>query len=186
MAFVDNLRKFIKPSYIILGSDFRFGKQRRGDVNQLKQFFKIKTVKVTPTYKTTIIKNYILKGNVTMANKLLFKPYLISGIVKHGKHIGRKLGYPTANIKLSPQTIQPKEGSYQAYTYINNVKYPSAVFIRNHLLESHVFKFHKNIYGKIISVELIKYHHRMNKTENFTSLQNVIKNKVESIQSTFE
>ena len=81
--------------------------------------------------------------------------------------------------------IQPKNGSYKAYTYVNNIKYQSAVFIRNHLLESHVFNFNKNIYGKVISIELIQYHNDINQTRKFRSLQKLIHDKVKSIKSSF-
>ncbi|MDR0675084.1 MAG: hypothetical protein LBF36_02355 [Mycoplasmataceae bacterium] len=186
MTFIHRLSKNIQPSHIIVGSDFQFGKHRHGNISQLKEFYHVKTIKITPKYKTTNIKKYILNGNIPMANKLLFEPYTLTGVVKHGKGIGHKLGYPTANINLGNNVIQPKEGSYQAFTYINKVKYPSAVFIHNHLLETHIFHFHKDIYEKIISIQLIKYHQTMNQTNNFTSLKKIIKYKVQSIQSQFK
>jgi riboflavin kinase/FMN adenylyltransferase len=185
MAFVYKLLQKLKPSYIIVGADFKFGKQRHGDVDQLKLFFKTKIVKIDSKYKTTNIKKYILEGNISSANKLLMKPYILTGFVTKGKRMGHKLGYPTANVKLSTNTIQPKTGSYKAYTYLNNVKYPSAVFVRDHLLETHIFNFNNNIYGKVISVEFIKYHQDMNQINNFSDLKKIINKKVQSIKSSF-
>lgn len=185
MSFVYKLRKYVRPSYIIVGSDFRFGRQRLGDIKQLEPYFKVKKVDVVSKYKTTDIKKHINNGDIAAANKLLVKPYVITGTVKHGKHMGRKFGYPTANIELPKNTIIPKIGSYKAYTYVGETKYSSAVFIRNHLLETHIFNFHKNIYGKVISIQLIQYHQNINHTKGFASLQKVIHDKVVSIKSSF-
>jgi riboflavin kinase/FMN adenylyltransferase len=185
MAFVYRLLNHVKPSCIIVGADFKFGKQRHGDIKQLQKFFKVKVVKVDSKYKTTKIKNHISNGEVAAANKLLVEPYTITGIVKHGKLMGHKLGYPTANVELSTKTIQPKTGSYKAYTYVNNIKYPSAVYVRDYLLETHIFGFNKNIYDKVISVELVEYHQVMNKAADFSELKKIINAKVQAIKSTF-
>jgi riboflavin kinase/FMN adenylyltransferase len=185
MAFVYKLLNKLKPKCIVVGEDFKFGNARHGDIKQLKHYFNVKAVKINKKYKTTNIKQHIINGNISFANKLLVDPYMITGIVQRGKQLGRKLGYPTANINLPKNTIQPKMGSYKAYTYVNGIKYPSAVFIRNYLLETHIFNFNKNIYDKVISIQLIQYHRSMNKVNNFTSLQKVIDSKVKSIKSTF-
>jgi riboflavin kinase/FMN adenylyltransferase len=131
MAFVYKLLNEIKPAQIIVGKDFKFGKQRLGDVKQLQSFFNLKLIDLASKYKTTKIKMLISNGDMQAANKLLISPYTITGIVEHGKGNGSKLGYPTANVTLDKNTLIPKSGSYVGYTYVNEVKYNSAIFIRN-------------------------------------------------------
>jgi riboflavin kinase/FMN adenylyltransferase len=185
MAFVYHLRHYVKPTTIIIGSDFKFGRNRIGDIDQLKKYFNIKTTVIDSKYKTSQVKSFLINGNIDRANKLLFSPYTITGKVKHGKHLGFKLGYRTANVSLPNMIIQPKEGSYSGYTYVGSKKYKSAVFIRNRLVETHIFNFDKNIYGQTISIELVKYHKPFLKTNSFNELKNTINKKVKDIKLTF-
>jgi riboflavin kinase/FMN adenylyltransferase len=185
MSFVYHLQRLVKPNYIIIGSDFKFGRNRNGDINQLKKYFDIKTILIDSKYKTSQVKSFLVNGNVNKANHLLLSPYTIIGKVKHGKHLGSKLGYRTANIALADSIIQPKEGSYLGYTYVGPKKYKSAIFIRKHLVETHIFNFNTNIYGKTISVELLKYHEPFSKTNSFNELKNTIDKKIKNINLIF-
>ncbi|MDR1234709.1 MAG: hypothetical protein LBJ97_01345 [Mycoplasmataceae bacterium] len=185
MSFVYQLLKTIKPSTIIVGQDFRFGKNRHGDILQLRKYFKVSVAQINSKYKTSIIKNMLINGNIEQVNKLLIKPYVITGIVKHGKHLGRKLGYPTANVIFDKNILIPKSGSYLGYTFVDDKKYKSAVFIRNNQLETHIFDFNRNIYDKSISIQLIKYHKPIKKINNFKTLKKVIGYKVKEIKESF-
>jgi riboflavin kinase/FMN adenylyltransferase len=185
MAFVYKLLNDLKPSKIIVGKDFKFGRGRLGDVKQLKQIFNVKEVTINNKYKTSNIKHILNEGNIPLVNKLLITPYIIDGIVIHGKNNGKKLGYPTANISFPTAKTRPKNGSYVAYTYIGGKRYASAVFIKNNLVESHIFNFNKNIYGKTIEIELIKYHKPSDKVQTFEGLKKVINKKVNEIKYAF-
>ncbi|MDR1991672.1 MAG: hypothetical protein LBP70_03025 [Mycoplasmataceae bacterium] len=185
MSFIYKLLKQIKPSEIIVGSDFKFGKQRLGNIQQLKKYFKVRVIKLNYKYKTSLIKKMIIDGNVHQANKLLINPYTITGVVVHGKKMGRKLNYPTANVHLPKQTVVPKVGSYVGYTYVDHIRYPSAIFVKDHLLETHMFNFKKSIYGKIISIELQKFHKPFEQSKNFADLKTIIDQKVKTIRKYF-
>lgn len=185
MAFVYHLQQYVKPTHIVVGSDFKFGRNRIGNVNQLKKYFNIKIIPIDSKYKTSQVKSLLASGSIDKANSILFKPYTITGKVKHGQHLGFKLGYRTANVALTDNVIQPKEGSYSGYTYVKLKKYKSAIFIRNHLAETHIFNFDKNIYGRTISIELVKYHKPFSKTNSFNELKDTINKKVKDIKLTF-
>ncbi|MDR0739923.1 MAG: hypothetical protein LBF00_03530 [Mycoplasmataceae bacterium] len=186
MSFVYKLLKTIKPSLIIIGSDFRFGKNRHGDISHLQKYFNVKIVHVNPKYKTTNIRKMIVGGEIKLLNQNLYRPYKILGTVIHGKHLGRKMNYPTANILLDKNNSLPKPGSYSAYTFVGNQKYKSAVFIRGNILESHIFNFNKNIYGKRISIQLIQYKDCITTVNsNMDKLKKIISQKIETIKESF-
>ncbi|MDR3329946.1 MAG: hypothetical protein LBS76_01580 [Mycoplasmataceae bacterium] len=185
MTFVYILCHKIKPSCVVVGNDFKFGRARSGDVKQLKKYFNVRNIPIQSSYKTSQIKLSLLNGDVKFVNESLTSPYTIIGKVQHGKHQGCKLGYRTANIALPNNIVQPKEGSYLGYTYFDGKKYKSAVFIKNHLLETHLFNFNKNIYGKTINVVLIKYHKQFDKVHSFNELKKIINIKVKEIKCAF-
>jgi riboflavin kinase/FMN adenylyltransferase len=185
MSFVNLLLKKWKPSYLIVGDDFKFGRGRLGNIEQLNKYLKVKSVNINNKFKTSIAKNYIKEGQIIKANGILYKPYLINGIVIHGKQLGRKLGFKTANIKISNKCIAPKQGVYSGYTFINKKIYKSAVFVRDHLVETHLLNFNADIYGMDIKVQLHKYYGLPVKTEAFNQLKTVIGNKVKMIHKNF-
>ncbi|GHU26294.1 hypothetical protein FACS1894152_0580 [Bacilli bacterium] len=118
-------------------------------------------------------------------NKLLLAPYSIVGKVITGKRQGHKLGYPTANVMLSQECIPPMDGSYYGYTYVNNVKYRSAIFVRGRLIETHIFNFNKNIYGDVITIEFKKFDKKPSKSTSFDHLKMMLDKKIKLIKASF-
>jgi len=113
---------------------------------------------------STLIRELVANGKVSEADKMLDFPYFASGTVIHGQQRGRKLGYPTANIKLSSHKLPPKAGSYITLTFVEQKLYPSVTNMgfnptfagKEMSFETHIINFDSDIYGKLITVFFIE------------------------------
>lgn len=179
--FIKYLQK-INPSKIFVGNNWKFGMNRSYSYKDLKKYFKVKNIALDKKYNTTQIKSLISNGEITKANKCLINNYFIGGEVIHGKHLGRILGYPTANVLLSNNQIIPKNGCYASITCVANKSLPSATFVRNKLIETYVFEFNQNIYGHYIYVYLQQYIGEPVVTKSITQLKKIIKSRIYAIK----
>ena len=116
------LYKKLKTRLIFISKNFRFGKNRKGDIKLLikkENFFKYKTKTIAPlnkkglTISSTLIRKNITKGKINYASKLLGRFWAIEGVVKRGKKRGRKIGFPTCNLDLQSYIV-PKLGVYSS------------------------------------------------------------------------
>ena len=167
--------KKINPRLIAVSSNFKFGKNRKGDVKLLKKFENVcryRLLNVNPykylglTVSSTKIRNSLKKGNICLANKLLSRTWYIEGKVQEGKKIGRKLGYRTCNIKIR-NYILPKIGIYAVKISIGNKnkKYSGVAYLgkrptfggKEIFLEINIFGIKKNLYKKKIKVYFLKF-----------------------------
>ena len=132
-AFVtDILIKRLRAKSIFVGYNFTFGRKAMGDVNLLKAIcarFEC-SVNIIPEVKhdhihisSTNIRDYLLHGNIAMANLFLGYPFFLTGKVIPGRQLGRKLGFPTANIQVAPGLVIPDHG-----VYVVQVKVGSQLF----------------------------------------------------------
>ncbi len=182
--------KKLKVKYITCGIDFRFGFKREGDVLDLKKKFKINVVEdfvINRTrVSTSLIKDFIIDGYIDEANKLLKNPYTIIGNVVHGNKIGRKLGFPTANVDYN-EYILPKNGVYLTITKYKDKKYLSMANIgynptineqEKKRLEVHIIDFYEEIYGEDLEVTFIKY---LREEKKFNSKEELINSLEETI-----
>jgi riboflavin kinase/FMN adenylyltransferase len=177
----------IKAKGIIVGFNFRFGKFRKGDVDYLNKVAKKYNfiVKAIPPVmlngviiSSSAIRNLIEKGNIESANELLGRPYLIMGKVIKGKGRGKEIGYPTANLEVSPLKLLPPSGVYAVWVLLNGEKLKGALNIgkrptfgeKEISIEVHIFNFNKNIYGKTLKIEIIK---RIRDEKKFPSIENL-------------
>ncbi len=114
---------------------------------------------------STLIRNYIANGEVDKCLSLMGHYYSIRGKVVVGNRLGRSIGYPTSNIILDEEMVSPANGVYITYCSYNGIKYPSITNVgtkptvgnagrRN--VETHIFSFNKDIYGREIKVEFVK------------------------------
>merc|ERR1711966_594026 len=103
------LKKKLKAKFIFVSNNFRFGNKREGDVKQLIKYEKkcdYKIIKPKPLkhkskiVSSSLIRNYLQKGKLDKANKLLDRKWSIEGKVQKGKQLGKKIGFPTANIDI--------------------------------------------------------------------------------------
>ena len=162
--------KKINPKFIFVSNNFRFGKNREGNVEELKKKgkdFKYRVIKPNPlTHKAKIIsstriRKLLQKGKIRDANKLLSRNWSISGFVSKGKSLGKKLGYPTCNIKIKDYII-PKIGVYPVKIQIKdskkilngiaNLGYRPTFGGKKLILEVNLFGFTGNLYKKILKV----------------------------------
>ena len=187
--FIQILKK-LKVKYITCGIDFRFGFKREGDIVDLRKKFKVQVlddfmIKQTRV-STSLIKTFIQDGYIKEANELLTKPYTIIGEVVHGNKIGRKLGYPTANIDYKEYTL-PKSGVYFTIATIKGKKYLSMTNIGHNptlneqekpRLEVHVLDFDEEIYGENIEISFIKY---LREERRYESKEELMKSLEETI-----
>ena len=164
----------LKCKAVAVGTDYRFGHKASGNADLLTKLgdkFNLLVNIVSPMYvddeivSSTKIRELISEGDLDMAKILLGRDYSVFGNVIHGKKMGTKLGFPTANIELLENYIIPKKGVYNTRTIIDNNNYLSATsvgynptFSEDRLkIESHIIDFNDNIYGKTIELVFIKY-----------------------------
>ena len=188
----DILYKKIKPKYIFVSNNFRFGNKRRGDVNSLKEFekkYSYKVINPSPLKKkhkiisSTLIRKYLSKGKIKLVNKYLDRNWSIEGEVKTGRKLGRKIGFPTCNIDIKDYIIA-KPGVYAVKVKIGNVNkkfkgianlgYRPTFNQKKILLEVNIFNFEKNIYSKKLNVEFISFIRGEKKFKNIEQLKKQI------------
>ena len=183
--------KKLKTKLIFISKNFRFGKNRTGDVKLLKKMevlFNYKTKTIVPfnknnlTISSTLIRNKIKNGKIENANKLLGRSWTIEGKVQKGHRRGRTIGFPTCNVDIKNYII-PKLGVYSAKVLVGNKTKKKGIvnigykptFGKNKLiLEAHIFGLKKNLYDKTIKIMLIKFIRGEKKFKNILQLKNQI------------
>ena len=137
--FINNiLINQLQARNISVGENFRFGYKRRGDINTIKNSIKSKNIKlnIVPLLEdqegrisSSRVRNLLLQSDLVKAKDLLKRPYSFSGKVVKGKGIGKKIGFPTANLQIDGRKFLPGEGVYAAWTKeINSgIKFPSVM-----------------------------------------------------------
>jgi riboflavin kinase / FMN adenylyltransferase len=181
----------IKSKYVFVSKNFRFGRKRQGNINTLKKFeniFGFKTIITSPlrdskkTISSSLIRKKISLGKIKEANKLLSRPWCVKGKVIKGKRRGRKIGFPTCNIKLR-NYIMPKLGVYSVIVETNyfkkqgiaNIGYRPTFNGQNLLLEVNIFGINKNLYNKEVNVNFIKFIRSEKKFKGLEQLKKQIK-----------
>ena len=185
--------KKLNAKLIFVSNNFKFGNKREGDVSQLVSFEKkygYKIIKPEPIkfknkiVSSSLIRNFLEKGNLDKANKLLKRNWTIIGKVEKGRQFGKKIGFPTCNIDINDY-ILAKPGVYAVKVSIKNSKsnikgianlgYRPTFNQHKLLLEVHLFNFTGNLYNKYLSVEFIKFIRKEKKFRNAIQLQKQIK-----------
>ncbi|MDB3953072.1 bifunctional riboflavin kinase/FAD synthetase [Alphaproteobacteria bacterium] len=177
--FVDQvLVKGLSAKSVIVGFNFRFGHKRSGDGALLKVFGAAKGFDVTLVdavasagggiYSSTHIREYLIAGKPAQAATLLGRPFEIVGTVSKGDQRGRQLGFPTANLVLSSY-VQPAFGGYAVrgglevngktrwFDAVANIGNRPTLDGKTVLLETHLFDFDEDIYGREFRVALIEF-----------------------------
>ena len=176
---LEYIEKFLyqkfNPKVIILGHDHRFGLNRAGDINLLRQYgnlFGYEILQISRedfediAISSSKIRYQLTDGNVSTANILLGRNYSFIAKVIHGNKLGTKLGYPTANLEIDDFKLVPAEGVYSCLIKIGSVTYKGMTYIgKKHyantvpedVIEVNIFDFNHDIYGEVIEVELIDF-----------------------------
>ncbi len=170
---------------LVTGENFLFGFKEKGDVKLLKKLSKlynfklysIPPIKIEGDYvSSTRIRKAIEKGELKLASKLLGRPVTILGTVVKGKRLGRKIGFPTANIDPHHESIPPS-GVYSVDVALDGKLYRGILNISTHkIIEVHVFNFNKDIYGRGMEVIFRK---KIRDEKKFKSLE-ALKKQIQS------
>ena len=189
------LNRKLKAKLIFISKNFKFGKNRTGDIKLLKKkenLFNYKTETIKPLNRknmiisSTLIRKNIKKGKINFANKMLGRYWTIEGKVIRGERRGRLIGFPTCNIDLGNYII-PKVGVYSSIVVINkkikkkgivNVGYKPTFGKNKLLLEAHIFGLKKNLYDKSIKIMLTKFIRKEKKFKNMMQLKKQIKKDI--------
>lgn len=189
-AFVKNiLVDQLNIHKIIIGYDHRFGENRSADINDLIYFgnqynFEVAQINAEEineiTVSSTKIRTALLDGAIELANQYLGYDYFFSGTVMKGKQLGRTIGFPTANIKLSETNkLIPKNGVYIIYSTLNNkriygmmnIGHNPTVGENNKTIEVHFFDINEDLYDKIITVAFLKFIRTEEKFDSIDALK---------------
>lgn len=167
------LVKTLAAADVVVGHDFHYGKGREGDVDSLRESgrqlgFTVTAVPMLDVegqrVSSTNIRQCLAKGDLGQAKKLLGRPYRMSGRVIRGQQLGRILGYPTANVRLAALP-SPLMGVFAVRVRwqdsdwrdaVANLGTRPAVGGEGILLETHVFDYDGDMYGKRLEVEFVK------------------------------
>ena len=189
------------PHTIIIGYDHRFGRDRLGDYHLLEKMANEYhyTIREIPKHvldeiaiSSTNIREAIVHGDIDTANKLLGYDFFFEGVVVHGDKLGRKLGYPTANLKITDdEKIHLGNGIYAVYADVDgkhkkgmmSIGFRPTVDGKKRVIEVNIFDFDKEIYGQSIRVYVKKY---LRPEIKFDSIDDLVKqigqDKIESLK----
>ncbi len=196
------LSKKLNSRFIFVSNNFRFGNRREGNVNLLKKYersFNYKVIKPEPLIKnkkivsSSLIRNLLEKGFLAKANNFLNRNWTIQGIVKKGRQVGKKIGFPTCNIDIKDYVLA-KPGVYAVKVLrknsnkylkgIANLGYRPTFNQKKILLEVHLFNFSGNLYNKLLSVEFLKFIRKEKKFKNVNQLRAQIKKDLNIAKNT--
>lgn len=163
------IKKF-NAKHIVSGDDWRFGKNKRGDVHMLEKMCGEKNVGFTvverlkiggETVSSSLIRSCIADGNIKKANVLLGREFSIEGKVCGGKRLGGKIGFPTVNFAAENKRVLPRNGVYASVAVYGGKKYLAMTNVGDNptvdknidvRIETHIFDFDKNVYGEKMKI----------------------------------
>ena len=185
--------KKLNPKFILVSNNFKFGNKREGNVNQLVQYESsnnYKIIKPQPLLinkkivSSSLIRNFLKNGKLKKVNKFLNRKWSIVGRVQKGRQLGKKIGFPTANIDIKNYVLA-KPGVYvvralrhNSTKYIRgiaNLGYRPTFNGKKILLEVHLFNFSRNLYNKYLTVEFLNFIRKEKKFKNIDQLKKQIK-----------
>lgn len=164
----------INAGHVVVGVDFRFGKDRAGDVELLKTAgkehgFVVEAIDLVEELGAPIsssrIRGLIESGHVDEAADLLGSRFTLTNTVIDGDKRGREIGFPTANLRPPPRKLIPATGVYACFARVRGRTHPAAVNVgvrptfggEELLIEAYIFEFSEDIYGEELTVEFVEY-----------------------------
>lgn len=182
---------------VYCGFNFTFGKEKSGNVDILEKLLREKNIKLNiqkpvldingEIISSTRIRSYIKKGNFEKSRELLGHNFIILGKVIYGKQLGRVIGFPTANLRFENK-IYPEFGVYgvkihiqddkKVYNGVMNIGRNPTVDVGVLSVETNIFDFNADIYGKVILIEVLENIRKEKKFNSVDELKNQIGNDV--------
>ena len=178
----------LNAQVVMVGEGFRFGYQGSGDAQTLRDLghkygFSVSEVKPIEidgeTVSTTRVRNLLDEGDVSSVAKLLGRVHVAVGVVEHGLKIGRKIGFPTANLSREAEGYLPLDGVYSGWLVSEGIRYPAAHSVGINetfqavprLVESHVLdETELDLYDKVVTLEFIDFVRPVEKFDGVDSL----------------
>ena len=182
----DILVNSLKVSKLMIGYDHRFGRNREATVKTLKSFgldynFKVDEIPAQDiesiSVSSTKVRKAIRSGDFKLVNKFLSRPFNLSGKIIKGDELGRKIGYPTANLKIFEKyKLKPPNGVYltrtklkkQTYFGMMNIGIRPTISAKNNQIETHLFDFNGNLYGHEMTLEILE---KIREEKKFKSIE---------------
>lgn len=196
-AFVkDVLVERLHPEYVVVGNDFRFGKNRQGDVALLEELgnrygYEVLAFEKLREQGTVISSSYIREqiehGNVDLIQEYMGRPYSIAGIVQYGKQLGTTIGFPTANLIPDEEKLLVPNGVYETSLVLDNLRYRGITNVGDNptvdddhkiKVETNILDYNGNLYGKYLKIEFIRQIRKEIKFDSIEALKNQIKSDI--------
>ena len=186
----DILVNGLNISKLIIGYDHRFGRNREATVHDLKEFgahyeFEVEEISAQDiesiAVSSTKVRNAIISGDMKKANQFLVRPFSVSGNIIRGDKIGRKIGYPTANLEIKEDyKLQPQNGVYLVQCHLNNKRYFGMMNVgkrptvsgKKKRIETYFFNFEGDLYGEDLEIDLLEKIRDEQKFDSLDSLGN--------------
>lgn len=175
-AFIEEIIQGVfHADFVVVGTDFRFGHGKRGDIHMLEAYARQCGYELTVIEKkryqgriisSTYIREMLRDGNMAGVNRMLGYNYAVEGVVEHGRRLGRSLGFPTFNVRWPSEKYLPPKGVYfcrvyvdgQAYDGIANIGVKPTVSEEGTVwIESFLFGYEGDAYGSGVMVELKEF-----------------------------
>lgn len=186
---------------VVVGDDFRFGRQRAGDVEQLRELgqqhgFRVDMESAVEVdglrCSSTAVRDALARPDLALAARLLGRPYSMLGRVRHGAKLGRRIGAPTANIRLLREPAL-RHGVYAVRAYsgrqhwdgVANLGVRPTVDGHHCQLEAHLFADTGPLYGRELRVEFCRFLRAEQRFESIEALSAQIRQDVEAAQRYF-
>ena len=198
--FYDFLIKKLNAKLLCCGFNFRFGKNHSGDVSLLKtlcektgvELIVIDEIKGT---SSTAVRQAIKDARCEDIKEMLGEYYFIKSQVVHGANLGSKVLFPTLNQRLNEQKLLPKKGVYVSKTVFNESEYYSVTNVGSKptvdsdggiYAETHILDFNEDLYGKTVTVYLLKFLREEKKFESISELKTAMQKDISKTREYFK
>ena len=200
---IDILCKQCNMKYIAAGTDLSFGHMGKGDVKLVQEMslehgYEAEIVdKILiggEEVSSSLIRDVVASGDMSRAKELIGVPYAVSGIVSHGRKLGREMGFPTVNIEVPEEKLVPPYGVYFAevsvegrhFNGITNIGCkPTVTDSKQVYAETNILDFDEDVYGKRITVKLLCFSRPEQKFSSVDELKNRISIDMEECRKYF-
>lgn len=182
---------------VVCGHDFRFGHKGQGSAEKLRDLFGENCHVIEPVIvdgqivSSTVIRRLLKDRDVTRANRMLGHEHFLTSTVIHGKHLGRKIGIPTANLLLPDEVMPPAYGVYiskaNGHPAVTNIGFrPTMEDGDAPTVESWLLDFKGNLYGKTMKVELVRFLRPEKRFDSVAQLQEQIHRDAQQVREYFD
>ena len=192
------LVKKYNVKYAVCGYNYRFGKGGKGNTDMLRDYgnklgFCTNVLECEfyngESVSSSRIRELITNGNISLANKLLGRSFFVEGTISEGKHLGRTIGFPTANMFFEDSVVIPKKGVYKTLVTVNNQAYKAitntginpTVGGEKLRTETYIPHFNENIYNRKMKIEFVDFIREERKFESIEKLQKQISEDIKRL-----